>query len=192
MTVQFLGNTSVATIPTLLDIVLANQLLPYKINSGAILLVASVISTGQWTGGHRNIDFVDGVKTWNRYFCSMSTWVLLILIGLTAGVLSGFFGIGGGLILVPALVYIMGYQQHQAQGTSLGVLLLPVVIMGAYQYWREGYIDVKAVLLLALGFVIGGYLGSQLALKLNQVVLQRVFAIFLIFMALKYLIDAWR
>lgn len=121
----------------------------------------------------------------------MTTWILLILIGLAAGLLSGFLGIGGGLILVPALMFILGYSQHQAQGTSLGMLLLPVGILGVYQYWKEGMINLKAVALLAIGFVVGAHFGSLLAIRLSPMALKRAFAVFLIFVAIKYLKDTF-
>ena len=92
----------------------------------------------------------------------------LLVVGLTAGILSGFVGIGGGLVMVPALIWLLGYSQHQAQGTSLGVLILPVVFLAARNYYKEGMIDIKVVAIIAmiaLGIVmqprllVGGELG---------------------------------
>ncbi|MCB0789462.1 MAG: sulfite exporter TauE/SafE family protein, partial [Flavobacteriales bacterium] len=88
---------------------------------------------------------------------SLTTLLLLVIIGLLAGVLSGFVGVGGGLIIVPALVYIMGLSQHEAQGTSLGVLLLPVGILAVMNYYRSGQLDIRYALIIAAAFVAGGY-----------------------------------
>ena len=83
--------------------------------------------------------------------------LILILIGLAAGVLSGLVGVGGGIIVVPALVFFLGFTQHEAQGTSLGLLLLPVGILAVASYYNKGYIDVKVVGIMAVAFVIGGW-----------------------------------
>ncbi len=118
--------------------------------------------------------------------------LIIIIIGLFAGILSGLVGIGGGIILVPALVYFMGYTQHQAQGTSLGVLTLPVVVIAFITYYYDcrkmgAPIDFKVIGLLAAGFLIGGYFGSSLALKLDKEVLKKIFAVLLIYTAIKML-----
>jgi hypothetical protein len=115
------------------------------------------------------------------------TVLLVILIGLAAGVLSGLVGIGGGIIIVPALVYFLGMEQHAAQGTSLGILLLPAGILAVMNYYRQGYIDVKIVILLFIGFFLGGFLGSKISLSLSQAVLKKVFAITLLLVAGKML-----
>jgi uncharacterized membrane protein YfcA len=112
---------------------------------------------------------------------------LIIVIGFAAGMLGGLIGIGGGLIVVPALVYFLSYSQHQAQGTSLGLLVLPVAILGVINYYKKGYVDPKVVGLLAIGFVLGSYLGSKYALALPQATLKKVFAIFLLILSLKML-----
>lgn len=122
----------------------------------------------------------------------MTTHIILmaLLIGLAAGVLSGLVGVGGGIIMVPALVFALKYTQHQAQGTSLAVLTLPVVIVASayyyYQCQRAGTpIDIKVVGLLALGFLAGGYFGSKLALSIPEDTLKKVFAIILFYTAMK-------
>jgi uncharacterized membrane protein YfcA len=112
---------------------------------------------------------------------------LIIVIGFAAGMLGGMIGIGGGLIVVPALVYFLSYSQYQAQGTSLGLLVLPVAILGVINYYKKGYVDPKVVGLLALGFVLGSYLGSKYALGLPQATLKKVFAVFLLILSLKML-----
>ena len=92
--------------------------------------------------------------------------IYLVLIGLMSGVLSGFVGVGGGIIIVPALVFLTGLTQHQAQGTSLFVLSLPVVVLGMLQYWNSGNVNWKYGIIIALTFVVGAIVGSKLSLKL--------------------------
>jgi uncharacterized membrane protein YfcA len=118
---------------------------------------------------------------------SASTILLLLVVGLAAGMLSGLVGLGGGVIIVPALVYLMGFSQHQATGTSLGILLLPAGIFAVINYYNKGYIDIKVVLLIFAGFLIGGWLGSKISLSLSQVTLKKVFAVILLLIAGKVL-----
>lgn len=113
--------------------------------------------------------------------------ITLLLIGLAAGVLSGLVGVGGGLIIVPALIFFLGYTQHQAQGTSLGLLLLPVGILAVMNYYNKGQIDVKVVAVMSIAFVLGGWLGSRLALRLPADTVKKIFAIFLFYSAFKLL-----
>ena len=124
----------------------------------------------------------------------MTTQLVLIIIsiGLMAGILSGLVGIGGGIILVPALVYVLSYSQHQAQGTSLGVLTLPVVLVAFLKYYTDCKkmgtpIDFKIIGLLAIGFVVGGFLGSTLALRIDKEMLKKIFAVILFYTAIKML-----
>lgn len=112
---------------------------------------------------------------------------LIIIIGFAAGMLGGMIGIGGGMIIVPALVYFLSFSQHKAQGTSLGLLILPVAILGVINYYKKGNVDPKVVGLLALGFVAGSYLGSKWALSLPQETLKKIFAVFLLIMSIKML-----
>ena len=112
---------------------------------------------------------------------------MLVVIGLAAGMLSGLIGVGGGIIIVPALIFFLGFNQHEAQGTSLGLLLLPIGILAVFNYYQKGYIDVKYVLIMAGGFLIGGYLGSKLALTISELALKRIFAIILFYTAFKML-----
>jgi hypothetical protein len=111
--------------------------------------------------------------------------LILILVGLAAGMLSGLIGVGGGIIIVPCLVYFLGFNQHQAQGTSLGLLLLPIGILAVLNYYNRGYIDVKYVGIMAIGFILGGWLGSKVSLALSEETLKKVFAIILFYTALK-------
>ena len=115
--------------------------------------------------------------------------VIIILIGLAAGVLSGLVGIGGGIILVPILVFFLGYTQYQAQGTSLAVLLLPVGILAFLNYYNECKkigtpIDMRIVGLLAAGFVVGALGGSEIAGRINKELLKKIFAIVLFYTAI--------
>ena len=117
----------------------------------------------------------------------MQSVLIVVLIGIAAGMLSGLVGIGGGLIIVPALVYFLGFSQHTAQGTSLAMILLPVGIFAVIFYYKQGHVDIKVVWLLALGFIIGSALGSKVALNLPQETVKKIFAILMIAIAMKML-----
>lgn len=123
----------------------------------------------------------------NSHKMTMQTILLLILVGLAAGVLSGMVGVGGGIIIVPALVYILGFSQHQAQGTSLGLLLLPVGIFAVLNYYKSGYIDVKVVAVMCVAFAIGGFFGSKVSLSLPQETVKKIFAVLMLLIAGKML-----
>lgn len=118
---------------------------------------------------------------------SINDIFILLCIGLVAGFMSSLVGIGGGIIIVPALVYFLGMDQKMAQGTSLAMLALPVAFIGAYNYHKAGNSDWKVALILAATFMIGGYLGSKVTLSLNISIVKKVFAMFMILMAVKYL-----
>lgn len=118
--------------------------------------------------------------------------IILIFIGLAAGILSGLVGVGGGIILVPALVYFLHYNQHQAQGTSLGVLTFPVVILAFLTYYKDcqamgSPIEFKVIAVLAIAFVIGGLFGSKIAVRIDQDLLKKVFAVILFYTGIKML-----
>ena len=115
------------------------------------------------------------------------TIIIIILVGLAAGLLGGMVGVGGGIIIVPALVYFLAFSQHQAQGTSLALMLFPVGILGVINYYRSGHVDFRYAGLLAIGFVVGSYLGSRYALTLPQLTLKRLFAILMLLVSLKML-----
>ena len=117
----------------------------------------------------------------------MQTLIILIIIGLVAGILGGMVGVGGGIIIVPALVFFLGFSQKMAQGTSLGILLLPVGLLGVWQFYKEGFVDLRVVFIISAGFFAGSYLGSKLALSLSQETVKKAFAILLIVVALKML-----
>lgn len=116
--------------------------------------------------------------------------LLFLAIGLAAGLLSGLFGIGGGIIIVPALLLIGRMSPATATGTSLGSLLLPVGALGAWHYYKSGHLDVKASLLIALGIFLGAYLGAVLMQGLNPVIAKRVFAIFLVMVSVRIWVTA--
>lgn len=119
----------------------------------------------------------------------MSTSVLLIVIviGLITGALSGMLGIGGAVIMIPALVFLLGYSQQSAQGTSLAVMLPPIGIFAAYNYYRAGHVDIKIALILAAAFIAGSYFGSKFALNLPQALLKKLFAVLLLLVAARML-----
>jgi hypothetical protein len=114
----------------------------------------------------------------------------LLVIGLAAGVLAGMFGIGGGILIVPALVFLAGMPIKTATGTSLGALLLPVGLLGAYAYWRQGHIDPRASLLVAAGLFVGAYFGARVTELVSGPLLQRLFATFLVVVAVRMWVSA--
>jgi hypothetical protein len=118
---------------------------------------------------------------------TMQTLLFLILIGMAAGFLGGMVGIGGGVLIVPALVLLLGLSQHKAQGISLAMILFPVGIFGVINYYKKGYVDFKYAGLLAVGFLIGSYAGSKFSLSLPQETVKKVFAVVMILLALKLL-----
>jgi uncharacterized protein len=115
----------------------------------------------------------------------MAQPALLILLGLLAGILSGLVGVGGGILIVPALVLLFHFTQQQAQGTSLAVLLLPVGIFAVWTYYTRGFIDIKVAAYICAGFVFGGWLGAKFATNLSNATLQKAFGVFLLLVAIK-------
>lgn len=111
--------------------------------------------------------------------------VTLVLIGLAAGVLAGLFGIGGGVLIVPALVYFAAMPIKEATGTSLGALLLPVGLLGALTYWKAGNLDIRASVIVAGGLFLGAYVGARIAQAVHPAALQRLFAVFLVLVAVR-------
>ena len=100
-----------------------------------------------------------------------------LILGLLAGAASGLIGIGGGVIIVPALVLFFGFSEHLAQGTTLAIMIPPIGILAAYEYYKHGYVNLPAAALICLGFLVGGFLGSKLAINLADGLLQRIFGI---------------
>jgi len=119
----------------------------------------------------------------------MSTSILLILIaiGIVTGIMAGMLGIGGAIIMIPALGLLLGLSQQTAQGTSLAVMLPPVGIIAAFNYYKAGHVNIKFALILAIAFIIGSYFGSKIALNLPQATLKKIFGILLLLVAAKML-----
>ena len=116
---------------------------------------------------------------------SISTILILIVIGLLAGILSGIVGIGGGLLMIPMLIFFLGLSQHTAQGTSLAVMLPPIGILAAMNYYKAGFIEWKFALIIATAFIIGGYFGSKFAISVSPVLLKKIFGAVLLVAAVK-------
>jgi uncharacterized membrane protein YfcA len=118
---------------------------------------------------------------------SMNEILILLCIGLAAGCLSGLVGVGGGIIIVPALVYFLGFNQQMAQGTSLSILLLPTGIFAVMSYYQKGFVDWKIALIIASSFLLGGFIGAKVAISLDQNVVKKIFAAFMVLMGIKML-----
>lgn len=116
---------------------------------------------------------------------TMTTILFLMLIGLCAGLLSGLIGVGGGIIMVPMFVFFLGLSQHNAQGMSLAVMLPPVTFLAVYNYHKAGEIDWKLALIASVVFFVGGFIGSKMALKIDQLLLKRIFGTLMLFIAIK-------
>ena len=115
--------------------------------------------------------------------------IILIVIGVVAGVISGSIGVGGGIVVIPALVFIMGFSQHNAQGTSLAFMLPPIGILAAYNYYKSGYVNLKFALILILAFVIGAYVGSLISVNIPEKILRKIFGIFMLLVAAKMIFE---
>ena len=118
----------------------------------------------------------------------MTTIVILLCLGLIAGMLSGLVGIGGGIVIVPALIYFLGYSQHQAQGTVLFMFLLPIGILGVMNYYQAGHIEFKTAFIIASTFVIGSYFGSKISIAIDQATLKKIFGAILFLVSLKMIL----
>ncbi len=121
-----------------------------------------------------------------------TTLFILLLTGLAAGILGGFIGVGGGVIIVPALVFFLGFSQHAAQGTSLTMMLPPIAILAVMNYYKAGEVNFKYGMILAGAFVIGGYIGSKLSLKLDPEKVKFIFGIFMLFVAIRILLKSYK
>lgn len=117
----------------------------------------------------------------------MGQILIVLALGLAAGILGGFVGVGGGVLIVPVLVLALGFDQHLAVGTSLGALLPPVGILGAYEYYKHGHLNLTYALLLGLGLLLGGYIGAVYAVKMSGNTLRRIFGVFLLLTSLRML-----
>ena len=116
---------------------------------------------------------------------SNQTLILLLLIGVIAGMLSGLVGIGGGVVIVPALVLLLGFNQHTAQGTTLAMMVMPVGILAVYSYYQDGKVDFKTAGILCIGFLIGGAIGGRIVIGLSDVVVRRIFATLVFLISIK-------
>lgn len=119
---------------------------------------------------------------------NMNTIIILLCVGLVAGILSGMVGIGGGIIIVPALVYFLGVSQHTAQGTTLAMFLMPIGILGVFNYYKAGHVDVKTALIIAITFVLGSFVGSKIAIGLDQTMVKRIFGVIILFISIKMIL----
>lgn len=120
---------------------------------------------------------------------TMELTIILLSIGLAAGILSGFIGIGGGVIMVPAMIYFMGMSQHTAQGTSLAVMLPPIGILAVLNYYKAGHVDMKSAMFLSIAFIAGGYIGSKIAIALPENIIKRSFGVIILLVALKMIFN---
>lgn len=118
---------------------------------------------------------------------SLTTILVLLLIGVAAGFASGFVGVGGGIIIVPALVFFLGFSQHMAQGTSLALMLPPIGLLGFYNYYKSGNTNITAALIIAAAFVLGAYYGSKISIGLDQRLVKRIFGAVMMLAAAKLL-----
>jgi len=118
---------------------------------------------------------------------SLTTIVVLLLIGVAAGFASGFVGVGGGIIIVPALVFFLGFSQHMAQGTSLALMLPPIGLLGFYNYYKSGNTNITAALIIAAAFVAGAYFGSKISIGMDQRIVKKIFGAVMMLAAAKLL-----
>ncbi len=118
---------------------------------------------------------------------SMNEILILLVVGLAAGFLSGMAGVGGGIIIVPALVYFLGYTQHSAQGTTLFMFLFPIGILGVLNYYKAGHVEWRAALIMCSTFVVGIYFSSKLVVTLDQVTVKRIFGAIIVVLGAKML-----
>jgi uncharacterized membrane protein YfcA len=116
---------------------------------------------------------------------SISMILILIGIGIFTGAVAGMLGIGGAVILIPALIFILGFSQYDAQGTSVAMMLPPIGLLAAYNYYKAGHVNLYFALILAIAFMLGAYFGSKIALNLPQAVLRKIFAVLLLATAVK-------
>jgi uncharacterized membrane protein YfcA len=118
---------------------------------------------------------------------SVSMLIMLLVIGVVTGIMAGMLGIGGAIIMIPAMVFFLGFSQQMAQGTSLAVMLPPIGIFAAYNYWKAGQVNIKFALILAVAFIVGSYFGSKFALNIPQNILKKIFGLLLLLVAAKML-----
>lgn len=115
--------------------------------------------------------------------------LLVLVIGVVAGILSGLLGLGGGILIVPCLVFLLGMSQHTAQGTTLALMVPPIGLLAAWTYYKHGSVDIKVAALICLGFFFGGLLGAKLATAINATLLKKLFGLALLATALKMILS---
>lgn len=120
---------------------------------------------------------------------SVSTILIILIIGTITGAMAGMLGIGGGIVVIPALVMIMGLSQQTAQGTSLAMMLPPVGILAVYNYYKAGHVDIRIAILLSIAFIAGSYFGSKIAINIPQDLMKKIFGVVLLLVALKMLLS---
>ena len=123
----------------------------------------------------------------NKKPMNITIILILLTVGLAAGFLSGLVGIGGGIIIVPVLIYFLGFSQHQAQGTTLFMFLLPIGVLGVLNYHKQGFVDYKTALIICSTFIFGSYFGSKFAISLDQKTIKQVFGVIIILLGCKML-----
>lgn len=119
----------------------------------------------------------------------MNEVIILLLVGLFAGFLSGLIGIGGGIVIVPVLVYLLNFNQKTAQGTTLFMFLFPIGILGVYNYYKGGFLDYKTALIMGVTFIIGSYLGSKTVISMDTKIVKQLFGAFIILIGIKMLFN---
>lgn len=115
----------------------------------------------------------------------MTTLVICLCLGVAAGILSGLVGIGGGVVIVPTLVFLLGFSQQKAQGTTIALMVPPIGVLAALTYYRQGFVDTKVAIYICLGFIVGGLIGAKMATGLPSVVMEKIFSTVLFLIALK-------
>jgi uncharacterized protein len=118
----------------------------------------------------------------------MGNIILYVLLGLGAGILSGVVGIGGGVLIVPALVFLFGFSQQQAQGTTLALLVPPIGILAAWTYYQHGLVNIKVAAFIAVGFILGSLFGARFAVSLSNTVIEKIFGITIMLIGLKMVV----
>lgn len=121
-----------------------------------------------------------------------NTYILLVFIGLAAGLLAGFVGVGGGIIIVPALIYLAGLTPLMAQGTSLALMLPPIGILAFMEYYKAGNVNVTYGIIIAVTFVVGGYFGAKFAQKVDENLIKFVFGVLMLIVAVKMMLGGWK
>lgn len=111
--------------------------------------------------------------------------IFYLILGVIAGIFGGFFGIGGGTILIPAFIYLLGFTQHQAQGTTLAAMIPPIGLLAALRYWQMGNVKLQVAIFICLGFFIGGWFGADIAHRIPDLLLKRLFGAFLLLISLR-------